>query len=197
MTGTVNSVASGLWLGQAQTQRPDVPMVQPPKQAVTVTVVTRTPIPGPVFSSFAAAAPVGADGAAADGDRRGDGWVCGHGGPAPVTLRAGWLCRFDRCRAASPPSEFCPGARGSQAPSLSESADSAPPSWRPSRPCPTNPQPPISLCQQLIRRAEGWVATAEWGLRRAGGRRAGRAARAEEGAFSRGARFAHTHTQGV
>ncbi len=56
--GTVNSVASGLWLGQAQTQRPDVPAVQPPEQAVTVTVVTRTPIPipGPVFSSFAAAA---------------------------------------------------------------------------------------------------------------------------------------------
>ncbi len=55
--GTVNSVASGLWLGQAQTQRPDVPVVQPPEQAVTVTVVTRTPmIPGPVFSSFAAAA---------------------------------------------------------------------------------------------------------------------------------------------
>ncbi len=58
--GTVNSVASGLWLGQAQTQHPDVPVVQPPEQAVTVTVVTRTPIPagppGPVFSSFAAAA---------------------------------------------------------------------------------------------------------------------------------------------
>ncbi len=64
--GTVSSVASGLWLGQAQTQRPDVPVVQPPEQAVTVpaaewhcdrrTVVTRTPIPGPVLSSFAAAA---------------------------------------------------------------------------------------------------------------------------------------------
>ncbi len=40
--GTVNSVASGLWLGQAQTQRPDVPVVQPPEQVVTVTVVTRT-----------------------------------------------------------------------------------------------------------------------------------------------------------
>ncbi len=38
--GTVNSVASGLWLGQAQTQHPDVPVVQPPEQAVTVTVVT-------------------------------------------------------------------------------------------------------------------------------------------------------------
>ena len=44
--GTVNSVASGLWLGQAQTQRPDDPVVQPPEQAVTVTVVTRTPIQG-------------------------------------------------------------------------------------------------------------------------------------------------------